>query len=372
MKQRIIAVLLLLSLVLAGCSTAAQDPVPVQNTQKFLTRLNFYSANGNLLDQYRLEYDSNGVPISISSGIMQDEQYEASLTGAPMLPPGVDLSQTDDSYSGILLAPCTDGTALLVRGTAADPLWGMVLYGAREDYVEQNGYLTKVVAGDGSYVALFYEPLYTAASDADSADSVSLPVTENSDYYGYDEVLNALGAAVLAMQREEPATLSEMMFSSLYASEPRKEAIGYAFVDLDNNGVKELIVGSNGQYGRSVIYDLYAIYNGKIVNVLSGTENARHTLSSKNEILLDSQNDAGQTVFAAFSYYNSSIRLLEAVIQGRGERFHSTQSFNDPDTFEAISYTDAAAIQESYTAVEIDFTPINDYIAASGLETAGE
>ena len=372
MKRKIIAVVLLLTLVLAGCSTSAPEASSAPSVQKYLTRLNFYSASGKLLNQYRLEYDDTGVPVSISTGIMQDEIVDISLVGAPMLPPGVDLSQTDDTYSGILLAPCTDGTALLVCGTAEEPIWGMVLYGEREDYAEQNGYLTKVTAGDGSYVALFYEPLHSVSSDSDYTDNATLPVTEDSKYYGYDAVLNELGTAVVSMQRGEDASLNELLFSSLYASEPNKQALGYAFVDLDNNGVKELIVGSNGQYGRSVIYNLYAIYNGRIVNVLSGTESARHTLSSNNEILLDTRNDDGQTVFAAFSYYNSSVRLLEAVIQGGGERFHSSQSFNDADTFEEISYTEAAAIEESYSAVEIDFTPIGDYIDAAGLETAGE
>ena len=83
MKQKIIAVILLLSFVLAGCSASAPETTSAPSAQKYLTRLNFYSASGKLLDQYRLEYDEAGVPISISTGIMQDEidQLERSYDG---------------------------------------------------------------------------------------------------------------------------------------------------------------------------------------------------------------------------------------------------------------------------------------------------
>ena len=368
MKRKLICLLLLAVLVMAGCSRQPVQEAAQSTEPRYLTRLNFYSASGHLLDQYRIEYDPTGMPVKISSGIQQDQRYEAPLGGAPMLPEGVKLDQADrESYRAILIAPCDEGTALLVAGSAQEPLWGMVLYGDKEQYVAENGYLTKVTANDGSYVALFYSVLADASgADSDQTDN-SFAVTENSAYYGYDEVLSTLGTAVLSMDQEQPASLNELLFSALYASEPNKGSIGYAFVDLDSDGVKELIVGSRGQHARSVIYDLYAIYNGRIVNVLSSTDTARHMLASDNSILLETRNDNDQNVFAAFSYYNSSVRLLEAVIQGGGERFTSSQSFTDDSTFEPVSYAEAAAIQEKYTAVEIEFTPLSTYIEDVGL-----
>ena len=134
----------------------------------------------------------------------------------------------------------------------------------------------------------------------------------------------------------------------------------------------ELILGSSAQTSRPVIYDLYTIYNGRIVNVLSGTEGAKHTLSAGNEILLETRNDDGQNVFAAFSYFNSSLRLIDAVIQGRGERFHSTESYTNPDSFESISYTEAEAIIERYIVAEYELTPLTDYMSAAGMTPAAE
>ena len=368
MKRKLICLLLLLAFVLAGCSKAEVPDYPVSNEQKYLTRLNFYSASGKLLDQYRIEYDPTGMPVKISSRIMPDQQFESQLGGAPMLPAGVKLDQADgSSYKSVLLAPCDEGTALLVAGTAQEPLWGMVLYGDAENYASRNGYLTKVTANDGTYVALFYSVLVDAAGENGEQTDNSFAITDDSNYYGYDQVLSTLGSAVLAMEQNEPAALNELLYSPLYASEPNKGSIGYAFVDLDSNGTQELIIGSRGQFARSTIYDLYAIYNGRIVNVLSGTESARHSLSSDNQILLDTQNANGQTVFAVFTYYNSSVRLLEAVIQGSGERYTSSQSFNDDSTFEEISYAEAAAIQEKYTAVDIEFTPLSEFIEANGI-----
>ena len=139
MKRKLICLLLLLAFVLAGCSKAEVPDYPVSNEQKYLTRLNFYSASGKLLDQYRIEYDPTGMPVKISSGIMPDQQFESQLGGAPMLPAGVKLDQADgSSYKSVLLAPCDEGTALLVAGTAQEPLWGMVLYGDAENYASRN------------------------------------------------------------------------------------------------------------------------------------------------------------------------------------------------------------------------------------------
>lgn len=365
MKRRVLCILLLAALVLTGCAHPTAEEPTVSTEPQYLTRINFYSRGGSLLDQFRIEYDPTGMPVKISSGIMEGQKYDSSLGGAPLLPDGVKLDQTDSTYHAILLAPCEDGTALLVSGTAQEPLWGMVLNGS--DYTERNGYLTKVTANDGSYVALFYSTLMDASAAENNLEDTSFPVTDESNYYGYDAVLTTLGIAVIASERNEPATLNELLFSPLYDSEPNKNNIGYAFIDLDNNGTMELLIGSKEQFSRSLIYNLYAIYNGRIVNVLSGTDTIRHALGTGNEILVDTKNDAGQTVFAVYSYYNSSVRMTEAVIQGGGERFHTTQSINDDTTYESISLTEASAIQEQYTAVEIEYTPLSEFIESTGL-----
>ena len=372
MNRKLISLLLLIVLVLAGCAKPTAEPPAISNEPRYLTRVNFYSENGKLLDQYQLEYDPTGMPVKITTGIMADEKVDWPLGGAPMLPEGVDLSKAEETYNSILIAPCEGGRALLIKGSAEDPLWGMVLYGDAENDESRNGYLSRVTANDGSYVALFYSTLLEASSNGNNGPDSSFAVTENSDYFGYDEVLNTLGTAMVSMDQDAPVTLNDMLFSPLYGTEPSRSNIGYTFIDLDQNGTMELIVGSNGQYGRSVIYDLYAIYNGRIVNVLSSTESVRHTLSARNEILVDTQNSDGQTVFAIYSYFNSSVRMVEAVIQGNGERFHTTSNFNDSTTFESISYGDASAIQEEHAAIEIEFTSIYAYLDATGITNTEE
>ena len=360
MKRNYICLLLLLALLLAGCSRTTEEPATVSKEVKYLIRVNFYSKSGSLLDQYRIEYNPSGVPTKISSGIMAGEQYENTLGGAPLLPEGVKLDQADGTYKSVLLAPCDDGEALLVSGTAQEPLWGMLLYG--DDFTERDGYLTKITAGDGSYAALFYAPLTDAVTYGSDADQNSFAVTDGSEYFGYDVVLSQLSTAVSAMENGEPVILNDMLFSTLYDSEQKKSSIGYTFIDLDNNGSMELLIGSNGQFGKSVIYDLYAIYNGRIVNVLSSTSTATHTLDAANNILLETTNADKQSVFAAYSYFNSSLRLLDAVIQGGGERFYSSESFTNTDTFEPVSYAEAEAIREQYPQLEIEFTPLSEFV----------
>lgn len=374
MHRKITLLVLLLALVFtaAGCSHEDKQEAVEADTTLYLARVNFYKADGTLLDRYLIEYDPTGNPMQITTGIMPEDRVETPLTGAPQLPAGVKLGEAKDTYKSVLLAPCSDGTALLITGAGQEPIWGMVLNGKEEDYTERDGYLTKVTAKDGSYAAFFYFPLIEAASDADDTNATSYEVTEDSDYYGYDKVLTELGTALIAMENDDPVILNQMMFSPLYDSEPDKSSIGYMFVDLDDNGVKELIIGSSGQYGHPVIYDLFAIFNGRIVNVISSTNESTHTLSTNNEILLEATNDEDQPVFAAFSYFNSNLSLQDAVIQGDGVRYHSTKSINDDSTFEEIDYTEAQAIQEKYIEAELEFKPLSDYNVAAGLVQAPE
>lgn len=367
MNRRIICLLLLLALIMTGCAhPTAEEPVTVSEPQ-YLTRVNFYSKEGSLRDQFRIEYDPTGMPVKISSGIAQDQRAETKLGGAPIMPEGVQLDKADTTYKSVMLAPCDEGTALLVAGSAQEPLWGMVLYGS--DYTERKGYLTKVTAKDGSYIAFFYSTLSVASQNDDNLDDTSFPVTEDSDYYGYDAVLTALGTYVVASLHDEHAELSDMLFSNLYSAEPDKSNIGFTFIDIDSNGSMELLVGSRGKLASSMIYNLYAIYNGRIVNVFSGSNEVRYTISNNNEILIESKNAAGQDVFAAYGYYNSSLSLKDAIIQNRNERFHSTQSFSDESTFEEMTRAEADELQKQYVAQELEFTPISTFIESAGLDS---
>ena len=217
MHRKITLLVLLLALVFtaAGCSHEDKQEAVEADTTLYLARVNFYKADGTLLDRYLIEYDPTGNPMQITTGIMPEDRVETPLTGAPQLPAGVKLGEAKDTYKSVLLAPCSDGTALLITGAGQEPIWGMVLNGKEEDYTERDGYLTKVTAKDGSYAAFFYFPLIEAASDADDTNATSYEVTEDSDYYGYDKVLTELGTALIAMENDDPVILNEMMFSPL-------------------------------------------------------------------------------------------------------------------------------------------------------------
>ena len=76
MNRKLISLLLLIVLVLAGCAKPTAEPPAISNEPRYLTRVNFYSENGKLLDQYQLEYDPTGMPVKITTGIMADEKVD--------------------------------------------------------------------------------------------------------------------------------------------------------------------------------------------------------------------------------------------------------------------------------------------------------
>jgi len=75
------------------------------------------------------------------------------------------------------------------------------------------------------------------------------------------------------LKNGEEDTTQEEHFSYLFYANWYYETLGYRLVDLDNNGMDELIFGENGEdYWNGIIYDLYTISGDGLIHVLDGWE----------------------------------------------------------------------------------------------------
>ena len=73
-----------------------------------------------------------------------------------------------------------------------------------------------------------------------------------------------------------------------YATSPSE--LGYALLDLDNDGTDELVIANDAE--RQVIYDLYSLVDGKLVHVFTGWDRNSYELREDYRILNIGSNGA--------------------------------------------------------------------------------
>ena len=144
----------------------------------------------------------------------------------------------------------------------------------------------------------------------------------------------------------------------------RPEHVGYAFMDLDGNGVKELIIGDT-EYGiDGVIYALYSYADGSIKEVFSSGERDRHSLCDGGIILNDWSNSAWNNGRAYYRISGTTLSLKERIVgdkdkNGNYVQFYSTTE-NDQDLI-SITEEKAQEIRDSYVKESIQYTSFSEY-----------
>ncbi|MEI3310906.1 MAG: S-layer homology domain-containing protein [Evtepia gabavorous] len=194
----------------------------------------------------------------------------------------------------------------------------------------------------------------------------------------YQEVLNALNTSKTPPETlyrqiidkyktgvDEKWTIQEFSENNLaYVCGYRPEHVGYAFMDLDGNGVKELIIGDT-EYGiDGVIYALYSYADGSIKEVFSSGERDRHSLCDGGIILNDWSNSAWNNGRAYYRISGTTLSLKERIVgdkdkNGNYVQFYSTTE-NDQDLI-SITEEKAQEIRDSYVKESIQYTSFSEY-----------
>ena len=149
-----------------------------------------------------------------------------------------------------------------------------------------------------------------------------------------------------------------------YATSPSE--LGYALLDLDNDGTDELIIANDAE--RQVIYDLYSLVDGKLVHVFTGWDRNSYELREGYRILNIGSNGAASADYVYCHLSNGQL-VTDSLI-----RFDAA---TDPDHpwFRGTGENDLAPItdenwseDEIYSAsasLPIAITPFADASAGS-------
>lgn len=91
--------------------------------------------------------------------------------------------------------------------------------------------------------------------------------------------------------------------------------LGYAMVDLDGNGVDELILASddyNSDYPQ-IIYGVYTLQNGNAVCVTKSAARERYFMMVDGTFLMEGSSSAFSSCWAAYTFSGASLSLQEQV-----------------------------------------------------------
>lgn len=131
------------------------------------------------------------------------------------------------------------------------------------------------------------------------------------------------------------------------------EVLGFALMDLDGNQTPELVV-SDG----TVIYELYTISDGEVLQLLSGSERNSYQLTADNVIVNHAANGAASTIYSFFRLSGKQLVIDRRVFfeAAKDEANPWFKGYSDIDTAEPITEDEASAILDSYARIQIPVT----------------
>ena len=91
--------------------------------------------------------------------------------------------------------------------------------------------------------------------------------------------------------------------------------VGYALLDIDQNGVPELIIAGMGtnDFSNGIIYGMYTLVEGSPVNVFTSMARMRYYLCTDNTVYWEGSGGAAYSYFVAQHLNGSSLENAEAI-----------------------------------------------------------
>ncbi|MCD7785517.1 MAG: tetratricopeptide repeat protein [Oscillospiraceae bacterium] len=218
------------------------------------------------------------------------------------------------------------------------------------------------------------EPM--VGEDENGQGEVTSSTSESQDeedlLYLYDDVLETLYTALSEQWNFEQ--LEEAGLNYLYCENGYElSEIGYTYVDINGDRVMELLIGECEPYWRGYFIDLYTIVDGQVTLIVSGTERSSYYLCEDGKIYFDGSAGAANSSYEYYSITRDGrLSFIEAVIYDGlydednpyfycvtgTESSDGSMSFSE-ENYIPITQEKASEIINSYTTVEITFTPFS-------------
>lgn len=223
------------------------------------------------------------------------------------------------------------------------------------------------------FAVLIISPRYSCAAEAvktgDNATEMInsnnvLAVEENESLYRevldayYEKNLEGWKFGTNDDEWNKHGDASEFLF---YLEETN--SLGYTFVDLDNNGISELLISSSSHSQDGIIFDMYTYKNGNIKQVFTSWFRDCYYLSVNNSIRNVGSGSALESSTSQYSFEDDLLKLIQEV------RYDGYANKSNPWFYIAgegvkpvsISKDKATAYMEQFPAVGYEIKLFKDY-----------
>ena len=186
----------------------------------------------------------------------------------------------------------------------------------------------------------------------------------------YAAVLTAYKTAIEQNDSAEEMTEKNVNYlvSYLAAEGDALESVCYAFLDLDTDGQKELILFNNEDRGdniASVILDLYDVYDGAVTSMLQSNERDCYYMGENNIIYNEASDGYDSSLWEKNTYENGMLRTTGSITYAESEDSpiwtyteldQETQTLSEEEALQLIS-----SYQASYLC--LNGTPLSEWKA---------
>lgn len=215
---------------------------------------------------------------------------------------------------------------------------------------------------------------------------------ENDAFSAYQRVLDKIYYGILNQWQDinfESALSSENDISYLwyfpYTSVHSLADAGYMLIDLNEDGVSELIISPisaasvSDQYNTGMIYDLYTYQKGQVLHLAKSAERDRYYLCDNQIVANEGSSGAEDSSFRFYEIEKNTgaLALKEQVRYYGIDTPDTTWLYEKADTYDPsemmqVSETEAANIINQYTYLPLDLTLFESYAPLSANEMSAD
>ncbi len=223
----------------------------------------------------------------------------------------------------------------------------------------------------GTYMALYDlgEELVKTLEGVDGSVYYSEAGMHGEDLYPV--VLGQLSAAISEgwnAGKLEKAGMSPMYYAmSMYEDGDLLDRIGFAYHDINLDGVDELLIGEVAEDEQdSVIYDIYTMADREPAHVVSGTARNRYYITGDREVCNEYSNNMGESFWYIYGvlpnegglYSQMAFKLDES---GKHPGYYISYDPEDENAWEEVTRKDWIERKQTFESYNrFDFTPLTN------------